>query len=101
MSWELLIVLALITYASRAGALVLLPEPSARVRGVIDRIPPALFAGLAAYSLVEPGVGLPDPATLAAAGGALVVAPLRSLPICLVAGVVAYVGWMVVVGGPA
>jgi branched-subunit amino acid transport protein len=98
MSWELLLVIAAITYASRAGALVLLPAPSARVRAVIDRIPPALFAGLAAHSLVEPGVGLADPATLAAAAGALVVAPLRSLPICLVAGVAAYVGWTLVFG---
>ncbi len=99
MTWELLLIIALITYASRAGALVLLPAPSARVRGVIDRIPPALFAGLAAHSLVEPGVGLADPATLAAAGGALAVAPLRSLPVCLVAGVAAYVAWTLVFPG--
>jgi branched-subunit amino acid transport protein len=99
MSWELLVLIAAITYGSRVAALVLLPEPSPRVRGVIDRIPPALFAGLAAHSLIEPGVGLADPATFAAAAGALVVAPLRSLPICLVAGVAAYIGWMLVFGG--
>lgn len=98
MTWELLIVLAALTYGSRAAALVFLPAPSARVRAIIDRIPPALFAGLAAHSLVVPGQGLVDPATLVAAAGALVVAPLRSLPICLVAGVAAYAAWSLAVG---
>jgi branched-subunit amino acid transport protein len=98
MTWELLLALAALTYGSRVAALVLLPAPPARVRAVIDRIPPALFAGLAAHSLVIPGQGLVDAPTLAAAAGALVVAPLRSLPVCLVAGVAAYAAWSLVVG---
>jgi branched-subunit amino acid transport protein len=92
-TWELLLLLAALTYGSRVAALVLLPAPSPRVRGVIDRMPAALFAALAAHALVVPGTGLADPATLAAAFGALLVSPLRSLPACLVAGVVAYAAW--------
>lgn len=98
MSLELLVVLAALTYASRIAAIGLLPAPSTRVRHVIDRMPPALFAALAAHSLVEPGVGLAQPSMLAAAGGALVAAPLRSLPACLVAGVACYAGWALLVG---
>jgi branched-subunit amino acid transport protein len=92
-SWELIAVLALITYGSRAAALVLLPSLPHDVRVVLDRMPSALFAGLAAHSLVVPGVGLVDASILAATAGAIVVAPFRSLPICLVAGVAAYVAW--------
>ena len=93
MSWELIALLALITYGSRAAALVVLPSLPHEVRVVLDRMPAALFAGLAAHSLVVPGVGLVDLPILAAAAGAIFVAPLRSLPVCLVAGVAAYVGW--------
>jgi len=96
MSWELVAVLALITYASRAGALVLLPPLPHRLRAVLDRMPPALFAGLAAQSLIVPGVGLADPATLAGAAGALLVAPRRSLPLCLVGGICAHLAWSLI-----
>lgn len=96
MTWELVIVLALVTYASRAAALVFLPPLPHRLRAVLDRMPPALFAGLAAQSLMVPGVGLVDSATLAGAAGALAVAPRRSLPVCLVAGVAAYLAWSLV-----
>ncbi|CAN5825372.1 hypothetical protein BH24CHL5_BH24CHL5_05570 [soil metagenome] len=93
MSWELIIVLGLITYASRAAALVFLPSLPRRVRVVLDRMPPALFAALAAHSLVTPGAGLADASILAAAAGAVVVAPRRSLLLCLAAGIAAYVVW--------
>lgn len=93
MSWELIALLALITYGSRAAALVVLPSLPHEVRVVLDRMPAALFAGLAAHSLVVPGAGLVGAPILAAAAGAIVVAPLRSLPVCLVAGVAAYAGW--------
>lgn len=93
MTWELIVVLAVITYGSRVAALVLLPSLPDRVRVVLDRMPSALFAGLAAHSVIVPGVGLVEAPILAAAAGAIAVGPLRSLPICLVAGVVAYLLW--------
>jgi len=92
-SWELIAVLAAITYGSRIAALVLLPSMPRDIRRVLDRMPPALFAGLAAHSLVIPGVGLVETPVLAATAGAIVVSPLRSLPICLLAGVAAYFVW--------
>ena len=95
MSWELVVVVALITYGSRVAAMVFLPPLPHRLRAVLDRMPPALFAGLAAQSLIVPGVGLADTATVVGAAGALAVAPRRSLPLCLVAGVVSYLAWTV------
>lgn len=91
MSWELVLVLGALTYASRASALVLIPSLPLQVRVVLDRMPAALFAGLAAHALVEPGVGLVDAPILAATAAALVVTPLRSLLFCLLAGVAGYV----------
>lgn len=93
MSWELIAVLAAITYGSRAAALVLLPSLPHDVRLVLDRMPSALFAGLAAHSLMIPGVGLVEVPILAATVGAILASPLRSLPICLVAGITAYLVW--------
>lgn len=90
MTWELVLVIGAITYLSRASSVVLLPQLPARVRRVLDRMPAAIFAGLAAHSLVVPGGGLADIHTLAAAAGAVIVAPLRSLPLCLVAGLCGY-----------
>jgi branched-subunit amino acid transport protein len=101
MSWELLLLLAALTYASRAAALVALPAPSPGVRTIIDRMPPALFAGLAAHSLVVPGTGLVEPPIVAATAGALLVSPRRSLPACLVAGLLAYAAWTLLAGAPA
>jgi branched-subunit amino acid transport protein len=89
-TWELVLAIGAITFASRASSLVLLPQLPARVRHVLDRMPAAIFAGLAAHSLVVPG-GLADIHTLAAAAGAVTAAPLRSLPLCLVAGLGGYV----------
>jgi branched-subunit amino acid transport protein len=97
-TWELVAIVALITYASRAAALVFLPPLPPRVRSLLDRMPPALFAGLAAQSLIVPGEGLVAGPTIAGAVGALAVSPRRSLPLCLVAGVAAFVAWSVVSG---
>ncbi len=90
--------LALMTYASRAAALVLLPPLPPHVRAVMDRMPPALFAGLAAQSLIVPGEGLVVGPTIAGAVGALAVSPRRSLPLCLAAGVGCYIAWSLISG---
>ena len=90
MSVELLLLVALITYGSRMVGVALLPVMPPRVAAVLDRMPPALFAGLAMQSIVGPGPELAATGVLAAAAGALVVAPLRSMPACLVAGIAAY-----------
>jgi branched-subunit amino acid transport protein len=88
-SAELITVIAVLTYASRAVALVVMPHPPPRVRSVLDRVPAPLFASLAAISLVEDGE-LASPETLSAAVGALVATPTRSLLWVLVGGVVGY-----------
>jgi branched-subunit amino acid transport protein len=90
MSPALIAGLAVMTYASRALALAYLPPLPARVSVIVDRMPPALFAGLASISLIAPGGGVADVPILAAAAGALLAAPRRSLPVCLVAGLAAY-----------
>lgn len=90
MSPELIAALAVMTYTSRALALAYLPPLSGGLATILDRMPPALFAGLAVHALIGPEGGLADAPVLAAAAGALVAAPLRSLPVCLVAGLVAY-----------
>lgn len=89
MSVGLIVLIALLTYASRAIALVAMPHPPARVRSVLDRVPAPLFASLAAISLVEDGTWT-SPETLSAAVGALVATPTRSLLWVLSAGVVGY-----------
>jgi branched-subunit amino acid transport protein len=90
MSLELIVALAMMTYASRVLALAYLPPLPARLDTILDRMPPALFAGLGAHALIGPAGSVADTPVLAAAAAALVVAPRRSLPICLVAGLVAY-----------
>lgn len=90
MTWPLMLLVGSITFASRAVSLVFLPQLPARIRHVLDRMPTAIFAGLAAHSLVLPGSGFADVHTLAAAAGALIAAPRRSLPLCLVAGLAGY-----------
>jgi branched-subunit amino acid transport protein len=92
-SWELIVLLAAITYGSRALALAVIPQLPHRLRIVLDRVPPALFAGLAAHSVSVPGAGLVEVEVLAGAAGAIIVAPLRSLPLCLAAGVAAYLAF--------
>lgn len=87
----LLVALALLTYGSRAAALAVLPRLPGRLALVVDRMPPALFAGLAAQALFNAAGDPADPPVLAAAAGALLLAPLRSLPLCLIGGMAAYV----------
>jgi branched-subunit amino acid transport protein len=88
MGVSLILLIALVTYASRVVGLVL-PKAPARLQIVLDRVPPPLFASLAALSLVDGGAVAPAP-TLCAVGGALVVAPKRSLLWVLAGGLVGY-----------
>ena len=90
MSTELLLALALITYGSRAAALTFLPPLPPPAAAVLDRMPPALFAGLAAQWLIGPSGAIAHTTVLGAAAAALLVSPLRSLPACLAAGVVGF-----------
>ena len=97
MSLALLAALAVMTYGSRALALVLMPDPPERVRAVLDRIPAPLFASLAALALVDGGTMAPTP-TLSAAAGALVLTPTRSLLWVLAGGLVGYGAGVLVFG---
>ena len=85
MSLWLIVGAALLTYASRGLALVAMPDPSSRVRAILERLPAPLFAALAAVSLFDDGQ-LVEPASLAAAGSGLLLAPTRSLLWVLVGG---------------
>lgn len=89
MSLALIAAIAVLTYASRAVALVLMPHPAPRVKVVLDRIPAPLFASLAAISLVPDGAPA-DGEVLAAGLGALLATPTRSLLWVLVGGLVGY-----------
>jgi branched-subunit amino acid transport protein len=90
MSPLVLVAIALITYASRAAAVVLLPRPSPRFEAILSRIPAPIFASLATATLLGDG-GVPVSApTLAAAAGALLLTPARSLLLCLIGGAVGY-----------
>lgn len=89
MSIALIVLIAVLTYASRAIALVAMPNPSPRIRSILDRVPAPLFASLAAISLIEDGE-LAGPQTLSAAVGALLAAPTRSLLWALVGGLAGY-----------
>ena len=89
MSLGLLLVIAVMTYGSRALALVLMPNPTARVRAVLDRIPAPLFASIAALSLIDDGAVAPAETWLAAAG-ALLLTPTRSLLWVLAGGLAGY-----------
>jgi branched-subunit amino acid transport protein len=81
--------IAALTYASRALALVLMPDPPERVRAVLDRIPAPLFASLAAVSLFD-GRDVAPGLTLFAAAGALAATPTRSMLWVLVGGLLGY-----------
>jgi branched-subunit amino acid transport protein len=85
-----LIALALITYVSRAVAVVLLPRPSARFETILSRIPAPIFASLATATLLGDGGALASGPTLAASAGALLLSPARSLLLCLIGGAVGY-----------
>jgi branched-subunit amino acid transport protein len=86
----LILVVAAITYMSRAAAVVLLPPARGRMLGLVSRIPAPLFAGLAVFALVGEEVVMPDPATMAAVIAALAVSPKKSLGLTLAAGLAAY-----------
>jgi len=90
MSPLVLVALALITYASRAAAVVLLPRPSARFETILSRIPASIFASLATATLLSDGGALAGGPTLWAAAGALLASPARSLLACLIGGAAAY-----------
>ena len=89
MSIWAIVSLALLTFASRALALVALPDPSDEARAILDRIPAPLFAALAAISLFDDG-RLVDVQTLGAATGALALTPTRSLLLMLLGGLMGY-----------
>jgi branched-subunit amino acid transport protein len=95
MSDALIAVVALLTYGSRMAALALLPPVPRRVADVLERMPAALFAGLAATSVLTPDGMLGSAPVLAATLGAIVVAPLRSLMVCLLAGLLGYAAALV------
>jgi branched-subunit amino acid transport protein len=90
MNIVLIIVIALITYLSRAIGLVLLPLPSLRFRTFLDRLPAPLFAGLAALSVMGEQGGLAPAPVLSGMLGAIMLLPTRSLPAILVGGII---GW--------
>jgi branched-subunit amino acid transport protein len=90
MSYELIALVALLTYGSRMAALVILPPMPPRVAGVLERMPPALFAGLAATSVLTPEGTFGASSILVATAAAITVAPLRSLMACLLAGLAGY-----------
>ena len=85
-----LVVIAAITYASRATALAFLPRPRGRFEAVLARMPAPIFASLATLSLVTGDRSVADLPVLCAAIGALVCAPRRSLAVCLIGGLVGY-----------
>ncbi len=89
----IIVALGALTYASRAAALVLLPDPPARMRRFLERIPAPLFASLAATALFTPQGSLASPALLAATAGALVAVRTRSLLLVLFAGIVGYAAY--------
>ena len=90
MSLALLLVLAAITYASRALALVFMPTPPPSIERFLDRIPAPLFAGLAALSLIDEAGRIADTEVLTAAVGALAATRTKSLLWVLVGGLAGY-----------
>ena len=86
-----LVLVAVLTYASRAVSLVLLPRPSASIEAVLARIPGPIFASLAAAMLLTDARSFVTGPTLWAALGALLASPARSLLACLIGGAAGYV----------
>jgi branched-subunit amino acid transport protein len=87
----LLLLLGLITYGSRAAAVVFLPRPTGRVEEILGRMPAPIFASLATLALITPDRTLLPGPVLVAALGALIASPRRSLAMCLVGGLLGYV----------
>ena len=90
MSGLVLVAIALITYASRAAAVVLLPRPSPRFETILSRIPAPIFVSLATATLLGDGGAPANVPTLAASAGALLLSPRRSLLLCLIGGAAGY-----------
>ncbi len=86
----LILVVAAMTYLSRAAAVVFLPAAKGDVLAFVTRIPAPLFAALAVFALVGDGESLPEPSMLVAVAAALLVSPKRSLGLTLAAGIVGY-----------
>lgn len=87
----LIVVVAAVTYLSRAAAVVLLPPARGNVLAFVGRLPAPLFAGLAVFALVGEDVSMPASSTLAAVAAALLVSPRRSLGLTLAAGIAGFV----------
>jgi len=85
-----LVVVALITYASRVATLVFLSRPSGRFEAVLGRMPAPIFTSLAMLTLVTDDRSLAGGPILYAAVGAAIMSPKRSLPLCLIGGVAGY-----------
>lgn len=90
MSLILIVALALLTYSSRAAALVFMPDPPLLIRRMLDRAPAPLFAGLAALSLVRESGALAPTPILVAAAGALCTVRFRSLSLALAGGLLGF-----------
>lgn len=88
--WLLIALAAGLTFLSRATAVVLLPPAEGRILEFVNRLPAPLFAGLAMLSLVGEATALPEYSTIAAAIGALIATPRRSLGLTLAAGLAAF-----------
>jgi branched-subunit amino acid transport protein len=90
MTLTTILVVAALTYSSRALALVLMPVPREAVKSVLDRIPAPLFAALASIALVDADGSVADVPVVTAAAGALLLARTRSLLVVLLGGVAGY-----------
>jgi hypothetical protein len=90
MSSMVLVVITLITYASRVATLVFLPRPSGRFEAVLGRMPAPIFASLAMLTLITEDRSLAGGPIMCAALGAAIMSPKRSLPLCLIGGVAGY-----------
>ncbi len=90
MSLPMLLGLAVLTYGSRALALAFLPAAPPWLDRILRRLPASLFAGFAALGVVESDATLTATPVLAAAAGALIVSPTRSLLLVLIGGAAGY-----------
>lgn len=90
MSPLVLAAIALMTYGSRAAALVFLPRPGARIEAMLGRMPAPIFAGLATATLMTGDDSFVSGPILWATLGALLVSPTRSLLFCLLGGAAGY-----------
>lgn len=90
-----IVTIGLITYASRAAALVFLPRPNPRVEAILARMPAPIFASLAVLTLIDADGRLAGGPVLLAALGGLAMTPKRSLPICLAGGFIGYIAGQV------